>query len=243
MDKTRLEALQNIVAMYKKDKITKYVAEREIAKFMGDKTHAVISDDKKNIISKTFGVFVLPERLTDGFHITYVIDSNAIMSFYSEEEFGIVMTRLKNNVQHIFKKYHEFNNSNKENEVSYGDALGFILDLYAGYRHLLRVNEKSDEYLTDDDVIRLYIDKFITGKATKEDSEKLALEEFVSPEILEFVKRYIKRGNNFIRIVDNADEIPTVNMFTNIIKDNVTSTFGIRDHKEIPHDFLPKTNQ
>ena len=248
MDNTSLEELQNIVTMYKKDKITQYVVEKEIAKFMGDKSHVKISESKKNIVTKSFGVFILPEKLSDGFHMTYIIDPNALLNIYTEEEFSVIMSRLRDKKQNILKKFHEFINDGKENDTSYGIALGFILDLYAGYMHLLNISTKSAEYLPDDDAIRIYIDKFSVGKSTREDLEKLSIEEFVSAEILEFAKKYVKlaeRSENdiVIRVVDNALDIPQYNYYYQHTKENCTSTFGIRDHKEIPYDYTPKTNQ
>ena len=246
MDKTGLEELQNVVAMYKKDKITQYVVEREIAKFLGDKVHVKISDENRNVVTKTFGVFILPEKLTDGFHITYFIDKSAILSFYTEEEFSVVLMRLKDSKQDVLKRFNDFLNENLRRDVSYNSALGFILDLYASYRNLLSIGAKSEIYLPDDDIVRIYSDKFSTEVATNEDREKLALEEFISPQVLEFVKKYVKIADESeikIKFVDNATEIPQFNYFYQHTKENVTGTFGIRDHKEIPHDYIPRTNQ
>ena len=49
------------ITLFKKDQITKYVVEREIAAMMGDDFSVKIVDDKKNIASKSFCVYMLPE--------------------------------------------------------------------------------------------------------------------------------------------------------------------------------------
>lgn len=236
-----IEKIKNVVEMYRKQQISEYVLERELASFMGDKAHVVISKDNKNIVTKSFAVFLFPQMMSDGFHITYIIDEHAVKDFYNAEEFAVVMNRLRGKTQKYLLKFNEFIKDTKEQTVSYSFALGFFLDLYAMYMHELRINETSDNFLPDAAELKGYADKFNTETSERSDLESLVLKGYLCDEITEFVKKYIhesKNDNISIKLVDkNAFETPQFNLGQQELLKFATSSFGVRDHKELPHDY------
>ena len=236
------EKMQSIISLFKKDQITPYVVEREVAQELGDDCSVKIVKDPKNIATKSFCIFALPQKLINGFHITFIVDEGCIKNIYTDEDFAVVVERLKNKKQAIFKRFNKFLKETKNKDTSYNYALGFILDLYNVYRADLTV--RDGEYLPDDGEMMKYADLFTMENGNKEDIESLLLGEFVCPEIIEFVKQYVKAGefkeeNEKIFEV----EVPTFNLGQQEIKKHVSSTFGIRNHKDIPYDYYPKTNQ
>lgn len=237
------EKLQSVLTLYKKDQITNYVAEREIAQAMGENVSVKIVKDPKNIASTSFCVFALPKKLVQGYHITFIIDEDALRQIYSEEDFAVVVERLNAKKQAILTKYHKFEKETKKRDVSYNFALGFLLELYSLYRADLSV--KDGEYLPDDSEMLKFAELFTSESGTQQDIEKLLLGEFVCPEIIEMVKGYVKTGDFRDDILDfkAETETPKFNGGQQEIKKYATSTFGIRNHKDIPYDYIPKTNQ
>ena len=238
------EKLESLFTLFKKDQLTKYVVEREIANYLGEDFTVKIVENKKNIASKSFCVYIFPEKLTQGFHITMMIDEDAIKNIYTEEDFAVVLSRLQAKKQQILKKYNAFLKETKKKDISYNFALGFILDLYTSYRSDLSV--RNGEYLPDDGDMIKYAQLFTMEDGTRHDIEKLTLEEIVCPEMLEFVKRYVQSGNfaddEPIFGAKAVAETPTFNFGQQELKKHSTSTFGIRNHKEIPYNYLPDTN-
>ena len=235
------DSLQSLVSLFKKDQISKYVAEREIAQYMGNDVTVQIVDKKKNISSKSFCIFVLPEKQTQGFNITLIIDSTAIKNIYSDEDFIVVLERLKSKKQKFFKRYNDFLKEKDDTEISLNYALGFILDLYSFYRSDLSV--RNGDYLPDDDNVIKYAELFTTENGKHQDIEKMLIEEIICTEILDFAKKYVGINSKEIKFGSEDDDSPSYNeQYQKLIKTS-TSTFGTRNHKEIPYNYLPKTNQ
>lgn len=235
--------LQNTILMYKKDRITKYVLEREIAAFMGDKVHVKV-DCNRNVVGKTYCINVFPERQSDGFHLTLIIDENAIKGLFTEEEFVKILEKLYEQNQKILQKYNSFSIETAQTEVSMSMALGFILDLYLDYRNCF-LGFGKDTVLTDENELRNLTDKFNLETADTSDKERLVLDGFISELGIEMCKKYIHTmdGIKIHFADDNEQETPDVDFWNNRMEELSTSTIGVRDHKEIPDDYLPKTNQ
>lgn len=240
-----MEKVKSLVDMYKKEQISDYVLERELASYMGEKVHVIISKDNKNIVTKTFAVFMFPQLLSDGFHITYIIDVHAIKEFYNAEEFAVVISRLKDKNQKYLAKFNTFNKDSRDGVVTYGYALGFFLDLYASYMSELRINSESDKFLPEADEIRKYADKFNTETNDRSDLESLVLKGYLCDEATEFIKKYIhdsRKGEDglVVKLVDDSIfDVPQFNLGQQELLKMATSSFGTRDHKEIPHDYQP----
>ena len=102
-----IEKVKTLVEMYKKDKISDYVLEKELAQFFGDLVSVQI--EKENISgAKSYCIFAVPERKQEGLKLTFIIDANAIKTIYQNDDFAFVCGRLKNEIQHILRKYNSF---------------------------------------------------------------------------------------------------------------------------------------
>ena len=237
-----IEKIKTIVEMYKKDKVTDYVLERELSEFFGDLVEVKL-EKEKGIGKESYCVFAIPEKRQEGFKIVFVIDVNAIKNIYKEDEFAVVCERLQDKIQKILTKYHAFKNETAGKDITLNCALGFLLNLYLSYRNELAIG--SAEYLTDEVDVMKYADIFSLENGNSEDLENAKIKGIISNTILEYCKKYVKLADvmRFTTSTFGEPEKPVFCMGQQEMIKHVTSTFGVRDHKEIPYDYLPKTNQ
>lgn len=235
-----MEKIESLMSLYRKDKITDYVIERELAAYMGNDISVKFSEDSK-ATSNTFGFFALPERLVEGLHITFIVDKNAFLNFYSDQEIQIIVERLKMEKQHIYKKYMEFISEGNDRDISFDYAMGFLLNLYSLYKSKLIIEDGS--FLIPDDELLKYIDKFSLEIATNSDVEAMMINQYICQEIVEFAKKYVKVNNDEIKIkiVDINYEMPQLNLGMQEIRKYANPNYI--KHQDIPYDYKPETNQ
>ena len=236
------EKIKSVLMLYKKDKISEYVLERELGQFFGDSVQVII--EKESTTGKeSYCVFAVPQMRSEGLRIVFVMDKNAIRNIYSEEEFVVVCERLRDQIQPIMRRYYNFVRDTRENDVGMNAALGFFLSLYMSYLSDLVFG--NVEKLPDEDDIMKYADLFTMENANSEDLENAKIKGILSNSILELAKKYVKMSDVIKLAVHDRPEMekPVFCMGQQEIIKHVTSTFGVRDHKEIPYDYLPKTNQ
>ena len=230
------ETLESLLKLYKNDKVTDYVVEKEFAKYIGD--HVGVKIIKDAATSNTsYVAFVIPEKHVEGFYLNIILDKFALNK-YNESEIITILNKLKEKKFIFTKKYHEFLTDKSGNEVTFSDAMGFLLNLYSLYRNDLAF--KCDEYLPAEDEILKIADKYNTGEATQEDTENLLVKHFINYAIISYIEKYV---NESIKLDFTGDK-PRVNDFGDEIdafsKDQTFVPFG---HVEIKHDYKPSTNQ
>lgn len=235
------EKIKSILMLYKQDKISEYVLERELGEYFGDLVRIQI--EKESTTGKTsYCIFAIPELKKEGFRILFIIDKNALKNIYKEDEFVVVCERLKNKLQNILKRYHSFRKETSDSEVSMNHALGFLLSLYSSYYSDLLIGNR--EYLPEEDDIMKYTDLFTMEEANSEDLETVKIKGILSNTIIDAAKVYVKFATGLkLNFASTEVEKPVFNLGQQEIIKHCTSTFGVRDHKEIPYDYLPKTNQ
>lgn len=236
------EKIKSIVTLYKQDKISEYVLERELGEYFGDLVNIQI--EKESTTGKqSYCFFAFPKMKKEGFRLTFIIDSNAIKNIYKEDEFVVVCERLKGKIQNILKRYHSFMSETKTRDISMNSALGFLLNLYLSYRSELIIG--NIEALPEETDIMKYADLFSMESANSEDLETVKIKGILTNAILLMAKEYVKLSDVLtLNVTDRTEyEKPVFCMGQQEIIKHVTSTFGVRDHKEIPYDYLPKTNQ
>lgn len=237
------EELQNTILMYKNDRATKYVMEREFAEFMGDKSHFIISES--GLKNRSYVLMLFPIKLSDGFHITYIIDENIIKNIYSEEKIVTILSDIKDIKQNILRKYVEFEQETSETELSLSMALGFIFDLYLSYYGKLsfkEVNEMNVSILPDEEELQKIKDRFNLEEATVDDREKIVLDGYFPVEGIDFCKEnYIHKISGDIIINDKIDPVDR-DFWFNQADALCTNTVPSRGHTEIPYDYKPDTN-
>lgn len=239
------EKIKSLVQMYKKDKVTDYVLERELSVFFTEGgVRTTVRLEKEIGLNKTsYCFFLVPERREEGFHMNIVVDVNCIKIYYSEDEIVEICNRLRNKLQTYLGKYHRFVSDNAGKEVGRNAAIGFLLSLYSTYRSSLIV--ESDSFLPDENDVLKYADIFTMETANSEDLETIKVRGMISNVIIDLCKKYIKASDSIkLKFMDTYTiEKPTFCLGDQEIRKHCTSTFGVRDHKEIPYDYLPKTNQ
>ena len=240
-----MEKIENLAAMYRKGDITDYVMERELSAYLGSRATVKITDSSSTNLGKSYCIMPLPEKRAEGFHITYFLDREAIRTYYTAYEFGLVMEKVARLEQDILLAYNKFLSKHFNSDITYGTALGFILDLYLTFKTALDIKD-GIEFLPEDSKVREAVVKLQDGEYKESDLEALLVDNTVSKSVLDYVKKYVKEfdlGGGKILIVKDATEIPLVNLGAQQILPYCTSTFGTRDHKDIPHDYMPTTNQ
>jgi len=242
-----METIENLVTMYKNGGITDYVLERELTALMGPHTDVSFSKDPNNSIEKSFIIFAYPQKLEEGFHISFFLDKEAVRTYYSPKAFSVMFLNLKETQQSILIKFNDFLKETTERDISFDYAVGFLLSLYASYEHAFKVGETN--FLQDDAEVMKMADKFSMEDATTEDLENILIKEMIPQDIIELVKNFVAKVSNAkdavpkIKVVDFDIEQPTFNLGQQEVMKYCSSTLGARDHKEIPFDYTPSTNQ
>ena len=236
-----MEKLETLFKLYKNDSITDYVVERELSRYFGDQVSVRLTEDLGVNRGTTFTYFALPEKLVEGYHITYFLDKAAIKVIYTEEELAMITEKLNNKTFSIIRKYNSFLNETKDFAVTYTEALAFLLELYSFYRSEMSI--KNGELLPADDEILKYVDKFNTQKAEDIDIECLLQKGYIPPQAISFAKAMSHDIPGSITINFSKEERPSMNIGYNAIKSVCTSTFGEREHKDIDPNYIPSTNQ
>lgn len=242
-----MENIESLIKLYRKDTITDYVMERELTRYLGEDTTVRLIEKPNKNLNKSFCIFPIPERLVEGFHIVYFVDKDALKVSYDVPDIILILARVKSSKQDIFMAYNKFIRRNESSDISYGMALGFLLDLYLTFRISLDIRSDID-LLPEEEKIRDISVKANNGEYKPEDREALLIINALSNEVLEFAKKYVKTnptniGGPRLVLVSDADMIPSVNLGQQEIMAHCTSTFGIRQHTEIPENYKPETNQ
>jgi len=182
-----MENIESLITMFKEDKVTTYVAERELSKYLGDRCSVKIVEIRNHDVNKSFCFFALPEIRVEGFSVLFIVDKNAITQFYTEEEVRVICDRLKADFQKILSKYNSFIGSYSTRDLSKNEILGFLLNLYSSYSGAFAIGEKNATPNIDE-VLKL-ADKFSLGQGTAEDVERLQILDMISPEVIEYCEK------------------------------------------------------
>lgn len=237
-----MEKVESLLDLYRKEKITDYVIERELSSFLGNDVSVLFSKDCKNNIPTSFILFAVPEKLVEGLHLTLIVDKMSLLNNYSDTEIGMLFDKFKSEKYTIYKKYMTFLNENIDKDISFNYALGFLLNLYASYKNKLIFDNSS--FLPSDDELLKYCDKFSMEEATSGDLESLLIQEFICPEIVDFAKKYVRQAKGELRIktVENELDKYSINFGQQEIRKYANNCLD-GWNRNIPFDYVPDTNQ
>lgn len=241
-----VEKIKSLIMLFKKDKITPYVVERELSNFLGNFCNVKLIEMTNHDVNKSFGFFACPERLVEGLRITFFVDTTAILELYTEDEVACICERLRNDVQKILRKYNNFIIQHVSQDLSKSDILGFVLNLYATYSGDLICGDKN--IVPDIDEMLKLADKFSTGMGTEDDIEKLLISDMICREVLDYCQRQARIAESKeeikIKVSDTIEkEIPTFCLGQQEIRKYCGPDVRGKMHNEIPYDYTPKTNQ
>ena len=239
-----MENIEALITMYKADKITPYVVERELSNYMGNRCVVQIIEQTNHDVNKSFCFFALPELKVEGLVLTFIVDKAAILSLYNADEVAVICERLRNNIQKILSKYNDFLNNHAAQDISKYDILGFILGLYSLYAGEFNVGGKNAS--PDIDEVLKASDKFITGQAIPEDIERLQISDIICKEVLDYCERQARVASEkvTIKVVDKVErEIPAFCIGKQEIRKYCAPDSREKLERVIPYNYLPKTNQ
>jgi len=240
-----MEYIKTVIESYKKDKITNYLLERELSKYLGSGFSVKIANDTKANVNTTYSIFPVPELRTEGLNITVIFNKQAIMNLYSVDELAVILLKIADLKQKIFREFMRFRSDS--GEITANLAIGFLLGLYENcFKEALKVGSTGEFFLPDSDIMFKYIDLFNTQSATAEDIESILIQGLIPEEAIILSKNYIRTYSNApeVKIIDDSGrDLPSLNFGQQEIRKNVTSTWGVQDHAEIKYDYLPNTNQ
>ena len=237
-----MEELINMLNLFKAGKITQYAVEKELSKFMGMSSSCQFANDSKNTHQTSYFIMPLVEKRVEGLHVIFLIDADAVLRVYTANEIMIALNNLLVKKQEILKRYNAFYRISSGNEVSRNAAIGFILSVYQSVKECLNVNPDL-KHLPNDAELAEAITKLREETATKSDIESYLIKELFAPEVMKFAEEKISHSIPGPKIIVSDEEKPTFNLGQQEILKHCTSTFGVRDHKEIQYNYKPSTNQ
>ena len=241
-----IEELKNTLEQYKNDQITDFVLEKTLAEFLGNRN---ININVKVVEGKagsqtSFVMFAIPERLTEGYSITFYLDKNALRSgIFETWELRSMFTRLVAHIQTILSAYRKFEINTVTFDVSFGYALAYLLALYKEYRDCFLALDK-EKYLPDVSKLNEYIEKLKSGDELSSTIEALKINEYICDEIVDHTKKYVRENGEIkIRFTTKPETEKPVELGSIMIRPYATNDFGVRSSKEISYDYNPLTNQ
>lgn len=241
-----MEQLANLVRLYKENKTTKYILEKELTVFMGNHCEVYIVEDSAPSTSMSYGVFVIPEQRSNGIYLMYFVDRSALFNFYSEKEFVLAMKQLKADQQKVFHEYSNFMKSTAANSVSFNEIFAEYLRLYGIIRASLQTSGTNNDFLPSDKSITEMVVKFEDGLANEQDVENLKINDVVPFKAIELARKFSeKSGSDEVNVIFNksALETPSMNLGRQEVLELVNSETDYIGHKDIKYDYLPSTNQ
>ena len=79
-------ALENIVRLFREDKISKYVVEREFYNALEDNLRSEVCIVDSNSLKNTFGITTIPSKKDDYLYTKYIIDKSLFNLPLTDEE-------------------------------------------------------------------------------------------------------------------------------------------------------------
>ena len=228
--------LEVVLKMFKKADVSQYILEKELGEYLEGTVHISASRSKDS----SFGVFIVPDFSSPENKLEYYIDIERMSTLFSDEEIIRILGNILSVKYKVLMKLFDF----LKNPLMRTKAMlmGQFLSFYADYRGKLDIVNDIDWLPADDEILR-FSSQFLSGEkiSYEEKTEELILGGYIPAELPKKISENVGAFN--FKVIDSDKEIPTENYFFMSNIEYVTSTFGIRDHKELPPDYLPKTNQ
>lgn len=246
--------LENLIKLYKEEKITQYVLEKELtlAVQKNVRCSVKIEDDIKKNTNTTFGITTLPELKNKNLYATYIIDKNLIKNFLTEEEVLLFLFNEVKNTQNILSALSRFTNEKKDMEITVRDALQLFLRIFSiSLNNIpLILKEKFSQLKalsTFEDIRQIIIELENDDIELEEIIEKLKTKDLIPHLFIEKAKelsvKSLKGEDASLSIDLTFDKsAPLYNVQADRIKE-ITSNSYDNLKSEISHDYYPSTNQ
>jgi len=246
--------LENLIKLYKEQKITQYVLEKELTQAVQKNVRCSvkIEDDIKKNTNTTFGITTLPELKNKNLYATYLIDKNLIQNFLTEEEILLFLFNETRNTQNILSALTRFCNEKKDMEMTVRDVLQLFLRIYSiSLNNIpLILKEKFSQLnvlSTFEDVRQIIIDLENDDIDLEEIIEKIKTKDIIPHLFIEKAKelsrKSLKGDEDSISVDLTFDKsMPIYNAQADRIKE-ITSNSYDNLKSEISYDYYPSTNQ
>lgn len=235
----------DLLKLFKDGKITQYVLEKEIGKFLSERAEVKVVKCFHHT-ARTFVVFPAAEVKSNGLYMNVYIDEGALLEALTAEEMYEILRITRDNIQSIFKNYMGFISSSAANSVTVTEVLLEYLKAYENILPYLReANEKSKKVLHSPMSLSEVIEKLDNGRTDAQGIEELIIKDYIPREVLELSERIsaASGGESGLALEINHRELPIANLCQSEIRQYAQSSINLDKHREIPHDYKPSTNQ
>jgi len=245
--------LENLIKLYKENKINEYVLEKELTLSVQKNVRCSVKiiEDIIGSTNSTFGITSLPEKKNGILYITYLIDKALIKNFLSEEE---VLTFLFNeikNTQTIFSYFTKFLIEKKDTEISLRESIIFFLNIYFISLKAIPENIKEKLYelkaLPSYETLKNEVDALNNEEEPLEEIiEKLKINDTIPNIFLEEAKKISEESLKQEEPIIVDLNLETAALTTNKNFDRIASYSSNAYNnlkREIPYDYYPSTNQ
>ena len=232
----------DIIELYKKGSVTKYVIEKELSIFMGDRCEVEIVNDGSVSTATSFGIFTLPEMRSNGIYVKYLIDSETL-NFLNSEQLEAVLERLKGVQEPVKRAYFNFKRDTDSDVLTLNGAIAGLLKLYLLTLPALSIQDAN--FLPKESQILDIIKKAENRELSGQDLESLKINDTIPQEVIKHAKEISHDSKNIINsdLSKNGCELPTFNLGYQEVRSLCTGECRDYAHKDIKFDYRPTTNQ
>lgn len=143
------QELINIIDYYKEDSIDKDVAEKEIAKCLSlnNVYIDVLIDDLENKNNSSYIAMVVPEKRSDVFRETFVIDKNIILNILPSNKVALLIELMEASVPTMNSLYYNFLHEHFETETSFLECIQLFIKLYCNF--IINISDDTFPEISD----------------------------------------------------------------------------------------------
>lgn len=233
-----------LIQLFKDGKITEYVLERELGKFLGERVFVKIVKCFHHT-ARTFVVFPAAEVKSNGIFLNVYIDEGALLETLSAEEMFNILRILRDSIQSIYRSYMNFVATTAANSLTVSEVLAEYLKQYAQLLQLFEACDGNCKKVLHSLInLNELIEKLDNGHGSYQDIEELIIKDYIPREILELSEKISENSGGESGLQNNIRrvEIPSINLCQGEIRQYAKNSIKL-DRREIPHDYRPSTNQ
>lgn len=235
--------IAEMISLYKENKITKYVLERELSHLLGDDWEVRITSNAKATTTTTYGIFPMPEKRLNGLHVVCFIDECALESFYSAEELVERLQLIAPMKQTFIKSFFKLLVNHKNSALMFSDVIACFLRIYQSCIQYLSVPGK--DFIPSNSTILELISSFENDEEVRKNIERLTINNIIPKDVIAAAETLVHDSAGISdepTIAISDIPLPSVNLGRQEIRTFCDGTYEL-GHKDIPWDYTPSTNQ
>lgn len=233
-------ALENIVRLFREDKISKYVVEREFYNALEDNLRSEVCIVDSNSLKNTFGITTIPSKKDDYLYTKYIVDKSLFNLPLTDEEIVKMFfdeERMSNKILMMLSKFLIQNN-----DIEFGvrEALAFFAKTFR--QSMLNISKPIFDKLKKLNKVVTFteLESLINELEDGSDSltmviENIRVSSLMPNELIDEAKKVAKTHFDKINNIDT----PELNTIQKSVEGLITSEYR-KGSKEVPHDYRPK---